>query len=133
MTADAPQLRKPKSRPRFSWSWLFIALVVIFVGLSYAWHWDDRGLLWLREQSASASERAASVWLPDYKVDIDGKSLVGLEKDEASDLSYDPVSKTLYSVMGKNAFLAELSLTGEVPAQDSTGGLEQPGRRDGVG
>lgn len=114
MTADAPQLRKPKSRPRFSWSWLFIALVVIFVGLSYAWHWDDRGLLWLREQSASASERAASVWLPDYKVDIDGKSLVGLEKDEASDLSYDPVSKTLYSVMGKNAFLAELSLTGEV-------------------
>jgi uncharacterized protein YjiK len=114
MAVDAQQLSKPPRRTRFHWSWLLIALVVILVGLSYAWHWDDRGLLWLREQGASAEQRAASVWLPDYKVDIDGKSMVGLEKDEASDLSYDPVSKTLYSVMGKNAFLAELSLTGDV-------------------
>jgi len=114
MAVDAQQLSKPPRRTRFHWSWLLIALVVILVGLSYAWHWDDRGLLWLREQSASAEQRATSVWLPDYKVDIDGKSMVGLEKDEASDLSYDPVSKTLYSVMGKNAFLAELSLTGDV-------------------
>ena len=114
MAVDAQQLSKPPRRTRFHWSWLLIALVVILVGLSYAWHWDDRGLLWLREQSASAEQRATSVWLPDYKVDIDGKSMVGLEKDEASDLSYDPVGKTLYSVMGKNAFLAELSLTGDV-------------------
>lgn len=114
MAVDAQQLSKPPRRTHFHWSWLLIALVVILVGLSYAWHWDDRGLLWLREQSASAEQRATSVWLPDYKVDIDGKSMVGLEKDEASDLSYDPVSKTLYSVMGKNAFLAELSLTGDV-------------------
>ncbi len=114
MAVNAQSLSKPKKRPIFRWSWLLIALVVILVGLSYAWHWDERGLLWLREQSVSVEQRAASVWLPDYKVDIDGKPLVGLEKDEASDLSYDPVSKTLYSVMGKNAFLAELSLTGDV-------------------
>lgn len=111
---DDPTLSAPRKRMRFSASWLFIALAVILVGLSYAWHWDDRGLLWLREQSASAAEHASSVWLPDYRVDIDGKPMVGLEEDEASDLSYDPVSKTLYSVMGKNAFLAELSLTGDV-------------------
>lgn len=102
------------ARRRFSWFWLLIALVVILVGLSYAWHWDDRGLLWLREQTASAAEQNASIWLPDYHAVIDGKPLAGLEKDEASDLSYDASSKTLYSVMGKNAFLAELSLTGDV-------------------
>lgn len=114
MTVNTPPQSNPKSRPRFSWSWLMIALVVILVGLSYAWHWDERGLLWLREQTASAAQRQASIWLPDYRVVIDGKPLAGLEKDEASDLSYDPSSKTLYSVMGKNAFLAELSVTGDV-------------------
>ncbi|MFJ3467563.1 SdiA-regulated domain-containing protein [Pseudomonas sp. NPDC090201] len=114
MTVNTPPQSNPKSRLHFSWSWLLIALVVILVGLSYAWHWDDRGLLWLREQTASAAERQASIWLPDYRVVIDGKPLAGLEKDEASDLSYDPSTKTLYSVMGKNAFLAELSVTGDV-------------------
>jgi uncharacterized protein YjiK len=114
MTVNTPPQSNPKSRLRFSWSWLLIALVVILVGLSYAWHWDDRGLLWLREQTASAAERQASIWLPDYRVVIDGKPLAGLEKDEASDLAYDPSTKTLYSVMGKNAFLAELSVTGDV-------------------
>lgn len=113
MAATDQSPSNPK-RLGFHWSWLVIALVVILVGLSYAWHWDDRGVLWVREQTVSASERNASVWLPDYHVVIDGKPLVGLEKDEASDLSYDASSNTLYSVMGKNAFLAELSLTGEV-------------------
>lgn len=114
MAATDPTLSPAKRRSRFGISWLLIALAVILIGLSYAWHWDDRGLLWLREQSASAAEHASSVWLPDYEVDIDAKPMVGLEQDEASDLSYDPSSKTLYSVMGKNAFLAELSLTGDV-------------------
>ncbi|MFY1666209.1 SdiA-regulated domain-containing protein [Pseudomonas sp. Pseu.R1] len=114
MAATDQSLASPKPRPRFHWSWLLIALAVILVGLSYAWHWDDRGLLWLREQAVSASERNASIWLPDYRVVIDGKPLGGLEKDEASDLSYDAASKTLYSVMGKNPFLVELSLTGDV-------------------
>lgn len=114
MAATDQPLNTPKPRRRFQWSWLLIALVVILVGLSYAWHWDDRGLLWVREQTASAAQRNASVWLPDYHVVIDGKPLAGLEKDEASDVSYDASSKTLYSVMGKNAFLAELSLTGDV-------------------
>lgn len=113
MTATDQSLKNPVRRG-FRWSWLVLALVVILVGLSFAWDWNDRGLLWLREQSVPAAERQASVWLPDYHVVSDGKPLAGLEEDEASDLSYDPSSKTLYSVMGKNAFLAELSLTGEV-------------------
>jgi len=114
MAANAQSLNTSSRRPRVPVAWLLIVLVVILVGLSYAWQWDARGLLWLREQTASTAERKASVWLPDYHVVIDGKPLAGLEKDEASDLSYDAASKTLYSVMGKNAFLAELSLTGDV-------------------
>ena len=45
---------------------------------------------------------------------IDAKLLPGMEKDEASDLSYNPQTKTLFSVMGKNPFLVELTLQGDV-------------------
>ena len=40
-----------KSRLRFRWWWLLVAALVILAGLSYAWHWDDRGVLWLRERN----------------------------------------------------------------------------------
>jgi uncharacterized protein YjiK len=83
-------------------------------GLAFAMHWDDRGLLWVRERFESQAEQKASIWLPDYRAVIDGKLLPGMEKDEASDLSYNPQTKTLFSVMGKNPFLVELTLQGDV-------------------
>ena len=116
MATSSIPVNKPKGRllrVRWYW-WLLLAVVIIGGGLSIAFHWDDRGRLWLREQSATPAQRAASIWLPDYKVDIDAKPLAGMEKDEASDLSYNPVTKTLFSVMGKNAFLSELKLNGDV-------------------
>ncbi|WP_192559233.1 SdiA-regulated domain-containing protein [Pseudomonas allokribbensis] len=103
-------------RSRFALRWYYWLLLVVAAGygLAYAMHWDDRGLLWVRERFESPAERTASVWLPDYRVVIDAKLLPGMEKDEASDLSYDPQSKTLFSVMGKNPFLVELTLQGDV-------------------
>ncbi|PMX04092.1 DNA-binding protein [Pseudomonas sp. FW215-R2] len=103
-------------RSRFALRWYYWLLLVVAAGygLAYAMHWDDRGLLWVHERFESPAERTASVWLPDYRVVIDAKLLPGMEKDEASDLSYDPQSKTLFSVMGKNPFLVELTLQGDV-------------------
>jgi uncharacterized protein YjiK len=77
-------------------------------------HWDSRGVLWVKEQFKSPAERQASIWLPDYRAVIDAKPLPGMEKDEASDMVYDPQTKTLFSVMGKNPFLVELNLQGDV-------------------
>ena len=94
-------------------TWLLLAAVIGY-GVAIAMHWDDRGFLWLQERFESQVEQKASIWLPDYHVDIDAKVLPGMEKDEASDLSYDPVRKTLFSVMGKNPFLVELNLDGDV-------------------
>jgi len=88
--------------------------MVVAYGVAVVLHWDNRGVLWGKEQFKSPAERAASVWLPGYTVDIDAKLLPGMEKDEASDLSYSPMTKTLFSVMGKNAFLVELTLKGDV-------------------
>jgi len=102
------------SRFRLRWySWLFL-LAALFYGIASILHWDDRGALWVLEQFESQRDQNESVWLPNYRVVIDGKPMTGLEKDEASDLSYNPKTNTLFSVMGKNPFLVELSLEGDV-------------------
>ncbi|WP_322615219.1 SdiA-regulated domain-containing protein [Pseudomonas sp. BIC9C] len=107
---------KPAHRSRFAlrWQiWLLLVAVVAY-GVAFAMHWDARGVLWVKEQFKSPAERQASIWLPDYRAVIDAKQLPGMEKDEASDLAYDPQTKTLFSVMGKNPFLVELNLQGDV-------------------
>ncbi len=103
-------------RPRFSMRWYvwFVLIVAAAYGLAFAMHWDDRGVLWLQERFESKTERKDSIWLPDYKAVIDAKALPGMEEDEASDLAYNPQTKTLFSVMGKNQFLVELTLQGDV-------------------
>jgi len=93
--------------------WLLLVVAVIY-GVAFALHWDDRAVHWLKENLESPAERQQSVWLPDYRAVIDAKLLPGMEKDEASDLTYDPQTKTLFSVMGKNPFLVELTLQGDV-------------------
>jgi len=110
-TSPLPARKRPIAL-RLS-TWLVLAGIIGY-GVSIAMHWDDRGLLWLQERLLSQTEQKASVWLPDYHVDIDAKVLPGMEEDEASDLSYDPVRKTLFSVMGKHPFLVELNLQGDV-------------------
>ncbi|KAB0497647.1 SdiA-regulated domain-containing protein [Pseudomonas vancouverensis] len=105
----------PARRPRFGLRWyIWLLLVVVAYGVAFAMHWDSRGVLWVKEQFKSPAERQASIWLPDYRAVIDAKLLPGMEKDEASDLAYDPQTKTLFSVMGKNPFLVELTLQGDV-------------------
>ncbi|WP_311884116.1 MULTISPECIES: SdiA-regulated domain-containing protein [unclassified Pseudomonas] len=107
---------KPTRRSRFALRWYVWLLLVIAAAyaVAFAMHWDDRGVLWLQERFESQAEQKESIWLPDYRVVIDAKPLTGMEKDEASDLSYNPQTKTLFSVMGKNPFLAELTLQGDV-------------------
>ena len=107
---------KPARRSRFAlrwYTWLLLVAAIAY-GLAFAMHWDDRGVLWMQESFESPAERQESVWLPDYQAVIDAKPLPGMEKDEASDLAYDPQSKSLFSVMGKNPFLVELTLQGDV-------------------
>ena len=115
--AIAPLKAPPARRlPRFMQRWYYwlLLFVALFYGVAVFMHWDDRGALWVLERFESASEQSDSVWLPDYVAVIDAKPLPGMEEDEASDLTYSPLSKTLFSVMGKNPFLVELTLDGDV-------------------
>lgn len=107
---------KPARRSRFAlpwYAWSLLAAAAAY-GLAFAMHWDDRGLLWLSEHFQSPVQRQESIWLPDYRAVIDAKPLPGMEKDEASDVTYNPQTKTLFAVMGKNPFLVELTLQGDV-------------------
>lgn len=109
---SGPEQRRPWLTMRW-YSWLLLAGVATY-GLAVIMHWDDRGALWVLERFQSEAQRKQAVWLPDYRAVIDAKPLPGMEKDEASDLTYNPQSKTLFAVMGKNPFLVELSLDGDV-------------------
>jgi uncharacterized protein YjiK len=115
VTQPLPKFKTAR-RSRFVmrwYSWLLLVAAAAY-GLAFAMHWDDRGVLWVLERFESPAERQESIWLPDYRAVIDAKVLPGMEKDEASDLAYDPQTKTLFSVMGKNPFLVELTLQGDV-------------------
>ena len=103
-------------RSRFALRWYYWLLLVgaMGYGLAFVMHWDDRGVLWVQERFETPAERKESVWLPDYRAVIDAKLLPGMERDEASDLVYNPLTKTLFSVMGKKPFLVELDLQGDV-------------------
>ncbi|QCG65542.1 SdiA-regulated domain-containing protein [Pseudomonas veronii] len=117
---------KPRSRFALRWySWLLLVGAILY-GVAWAMHWDDRGVLWVVERFESPAKRQASVWLPDYRAVIDAKRLPGMEKDEASDLSYNPQTKTLFSVMGKNPFLVELTLQGDVLRKMPLNGWNNP-------
>ncbi|WP_407314338.1 SdiA-regulated domain-containing protein [Pseudomonas sp. nanlin1] len=110
----SPALVPKRSRFALRWySWLFLAAALSYA-LAVLMHWDDRGVLWVVERFQTPAERAQSVWLPSYQVVIDAKPLPGMEKDEASDITYNARTGTLFAVMGKNPFLVELTLQGDV-------------------
>lgn len=105
----------PRKRRAFlRWpTWLALGVVAAY-GLSIVMHWDDRAELWVKERFETRAERVSSTWLPDYVVDIDAKPMAGIGDDEASDLTFNPKTRTLFSVMGKHPFLVELNLDGDV-------------------
>ncbi len=108
---------------------LMLGLVAAFAGttaLTRYMHWDDRALVWLGEQQLTQAQRADSIWLPGYRAVLQGKPLAGLENDETSDLAYNPVTGTLFTVTGKSPTLVELSRDGEVLRKIPLKGFSNP-------
>lgn len=116
----------PKRRLYLRWPFGLAVAAMIGYGVAVAMHWDDRGALWVKESFESPAERSESVWLPDYQVDIDAKPLPGMDDDEASDVAFNPQTRTLFAVMGKNPILVELSLEGDVLRKIPLNGWNNP-------
>jgi uncharacterized protein YjiK len=122
LSSPAPG-RKPRRLSRW---YVWLLLVIVAYAIAAILHWDSRAKLWVVERLTPQAQRDAAVWLPDYHAFIDGKKLPGMETDEASDLTYNPDTKTLFSVMGKHAFLVELSLDGDVLRKMPLDGWSNP-------
>lgn len=116
----------PKRRFYLRWPFGLAVAALIGYGVAVAMHWDDRGALWVKESFESTAERSESVWLPNYRVDIDAKPLSGMADDEASDVAFNPRTRTLFAVMGKNPFLVELNLDGDVLRKIPLNGWNNP-------
>lgn len=93
-------------------AWLASSCWVLLRAPSIGCAWT-RALLWLEESRSTAEERAASLWLPDYKAVLQ-IAVPGFENEEFSDLAYSPATGTLFTVSGKQPLLIELSLAGKV-------------------
>ena len=126
LPSGAPVSAQPKRRFYLRWPFGLAVAAVIGYGVAVAMHWDDRGALWVQESFESTAEQSESVWLPAYQVDIDAKPLPGMDDDEASDIAFNPQTRTLFAVMGKNPFQVELSLDGKVLRQIPLQGWNNP-------
>jgi uncharacterized protein YjiK len=92
----------------------FLVLLLLLLALAaYLMRWDARVLLWIDEARTTPEMRAANLWLPDYSAVLQSE-IPGMEKEEFSDLAYNPATNTLLTVSGKTPLLIELSLQGKV-------------------
>lgn len=112
-----PLLTHPARRPsRFGLRWYYwlLLLAVLLYGLMIAMHWDDRGALWVLERFESKKEQSSMHWLLITRPSLMPKPCPAWEKMRPLTTAYSPLTKTLFSVMGKNPFLVELTLEGDV-------------------
>ncbi|QGZ29479.1 SdiA-regulated domain-containing protein [Stutzerimonas stutzeri] len=106
---------------------LALLLLVIAAVTVAGWllHWNDQLKLYWQEQFVDAEQRAASVWLPDYRLTLE-TALVGLEEDETSGLTWNPSTGTLFTVTGQNPQLVEFTPGGVVLRRVRLNGFSDP-------
>ncbi|MNZ45003.1 SdiA-regulated [compost metagenome] len=95
---------------------LLIVLLIVLAALAWLgqqFRVYERGWFAVREWRHAESWRERSIWLPDYRVVIEGKQIEGLD-DDVSALTYDPDRHSLFSVTNQPAQIIELSLDGHL-------------------
>lgn len=73
--------------------------------LPFLWH---RAIMLTRED-----EKASAIWLPDYRMDLDGVTIEGLTEN-LSGLTYNAVTGTLFTVANDPPKAAEISTDGQL-------------------
>lgn len=106
-----------------TWTWLILSLIAIMAFQLHAQRLDERLYYWLTTYMHTDDWQERAVWLPDYRVEIDAKPVLGI-KNNLSGLSYDPDLKLLWAVTnGPNELLA-LSTDGDIKARYTLDGFE---------
>lgn len=92
------------------WAGLLLILLLAAAALHFL-HLDS--LLWHAWRLGAQPPHAGALQLGDYRVDIEGREIIGLD-DDVSALTYNSESKTLFAVLNGQPLLVELSLEGEL-------------------
>lgn len=103
-----------------------LATPLLIIGWLLAQRLGGLGYLQLRLEQALLSEdhRASSLWLPDYRVEVEARPISNLE--DLSALTYDPDRNLLVSVTNTNPHVVEMSLQGELLRQIPLYGFHDP-------
>ena len=105
------------------WTWLILGLTAIMAFQFHAQRLDERLYYWLTTYMHTDDWQERGIWLPDYRVEIDAKPVLGV-KNNLSGLSYDPDLQLLWAVTnGPNELLA-LSTDGDIQARYTLDGFE---------
>lgn len=101
-----------RGRPRAAWG---AALLVVAVLLAVAWYYQAVALAWQWAGMAARAERwrEVGIWLPDYRASIDALPIEGLSRN-ASGLTFNPDTGTLFTVINQPPQVAELSVDGKL-------------------
>lgn len=89
---------KPR-RPLRTWGLSGLALtVVVTAGLASAvFHWHERAWFYVASRLDAEQWAGRSIWLPDYRVDIEARPITGIA-DDLSAIDYDPDKHRLLAV-----------------------------------
>lgn len=105
------------------WTWLILGLTAIMAFQLHAQRLDERLYYWLTTYMHTADWQERGIWLPDYRVEIDAKPILGI-KNNLSGLSYDPDLQLLWAVTNGPNELFALSTDGDIQARYTLDGFE---------
>lgn len=94
--------------------WLYLLFFVLLVGavLAQQYRLFERAWFSVQEWQHGAQWRERSLWLGDYRVEIEAKPIGGIS--DVSALTFDPDRRSLFSVTNKPAKVIEMSLQGDL-------------------
>lgn len=98
------------------WKWALLLSVLLLAYQVRALHLDDRLYFWIKTSWHETEWENRSLWLPEYRVQIDAKAVPGVS-DNLSGLTYDERRDQLWAVLNNPEELLAMSKDGEVLAR----------------
>jgi uncharacterized protein YjiK len=105
------------------WHWVLLLGSVVLAWQMHALHLDQRLYQWLRTSSHAGEWQARSLWLPDYRVQVEAQPLTGID-DNLSGLTWDERRDQLWAVVNNPPELLALSREGELRGRWRLQGFE---------
>lgn len=98
---------------RKKWILILSMILVTSLAVSEYNHWDERFIFAIKSGMHAESWKSRSIWLPDYKVSIDGKRINGIEENLSS-IVYDYDQDRILGVVNNPAEIVTLTKTGKL-------------------